>query len=188
MTKVIVSSDDKDIVRIAREYGATVPFVRPKELATDSSLAIDTVKHAVTFMEKEDGVSYDYVAVLQPTAPMRTADDIDGAIKKIMELGGDSLISVTDVGAYHPARMNRIVNDRLVSILDEGLTFIPKQDLPKVYIYNGAIYIARRGVIFEENSLRGKDCIAYIMPPERSVNIDTELDLTLAEALMKKER
>lgn len=188
LTKTIVSTDDEEIAQVARDYGAGVPLLRPKELATDESLAIETVKHAINFMENRDKVQYDYVCVLQPTSPLRKAEDIDGAIERMIGLGGDSLISVTDVGANHPARMKRIVNDRLVDIFDKDSTFVRKQDLPKVYIFNGALYVACRDTIFDKGSFRGEDCIAYIMPPERSVNIDTELDLIMAEILMQREQ
>jgi len=185
LRRVIVSTDDEQIAEVARGCGAEVPFLRPKELATDESPAIDTIKHALIFMENIAGITYDYVCLLQPTAPMRTAEDIDGSITMILEAGADSLASVTDVGAYHPARMKKIVGGRLVDIVTEDLTFVRKQDLPHVYIFNGAVYITRRDIILERNSVRGKDCMAYVMPPERSVNIDTELDLIVAGVLMK---
>ncbi|MFC2001661.1 cytidylyltransferase domain-containing protein [Chloroflexota bacterium] len=186
LNKVMVSSDDAEIIEISRKYGAEVPFVRPAELATDESLAIYTVKHAVEFMEQKDSVKYDYVALLQPTAPMRKAKDIDRAINKMLELKADSIASVVDVGAYHPARMKKIVDERLVNILDESLTYVRKQDLPKVYIFNGAIYVARRDIIFERDSFQGDRYVAYIMPAERSANIDTELDFIMAEILMQR--
>lgn len=185
LTKLIVSTDDADIAEIAQRCGAVVPFLRPTELATDAALAIDVVRHALEFQEKRDGVHYDLVVMLQPTTPLKTAEDIDSVIDKLIESGCDSVVTMVDVGANHPARMYRIDDDRLVSVMDEGGTMRPRQELPPIYIRNGAVYACRREVIYRWNALIGPDVRPLIMPPDRSVNIDGPSDIVLAEYYLK---
>jgi CMP-N-acetylneuraminic acid synthetase len=187
LSKIIVSSDDDEIIEIAKTYGAEVPFKRPKKLATSKTRMLPVIQHAVKFMEKLEGASFDYVVVLQPTVPFRLASDIDKAIKKLIKTGADSVISMCEVGAMHPARMKKIINDRIVDIFKE-VEGTPRQELPPVYIRNGAIYAVRRDTLMKQNTLRGKDSRPYIMPLDRSVNIDDELDFMLAEALMRKKK
>ena len=114
LTRLIVSSEDSEILSVARTYGAETPFVRPGELATDDSLIIDVVIHATTTVEEREGRKYDYVVVLQPTTPLRRAEDIDSAVAKLITSGADSVIGVVNVGAMHPYRMKRIANGLLV--------------------------------------------------------------------------
>jgi CMP-N-acetylneuraminic acid synthetase len=184
LTKIVTSTDAEEIAKIATHSGSEV-IIRPKELATDESFVIDTVKHAINFIEDKKGLKFDYVILLQPTSPLRTVEDIDSAIKKMLNSKADSVVSVTEVGAKHPARMKKIVNERIVDIFDKKLDFTPRQKLPKIYIRNGAIYGAKREVIYKNNSFRGNDCVAYIMSEERSINIDTEIDFKLAELVVK---
>lgn len=186
LTKVIVSSDDSEIIKISKSYGAEAPFIRPKELATDLALATDVVKHAVLEMERLEKKKYDYVVMLQPTTPLRTAEDIDNALKKLIETGADSVISVVNVGSMHPVRMKRIVDDRLVDYAEEEMENMPKELLPPVYIRSGDIYAVKRDVLVNKRSFKGDDCRPYVMPKERSINIDSELDFLLAKILMKK--
>jgi len=185
LTRVIVSSDDPEIIKIAERYGAEIPFARPEELSTDTSLSIDVVKHAITFMEERDHITYDYVFLLQPTTPMRITADIDGAIEKILETGADSIIGVVEVGGKHPARMMKIVNDRLIDIAEEPVEGTPRQLLPKVYLRSGSVYLVKRDIIMNQKSFKGNDCRPWIIPKESAVNIDEPIDLALAEIMMK---
>jgi CMP-N-acetylneuraminic acid synthetase len=186
LTHFLVSSDDAEIMAVARQYGAPVPFIRPAELATDTAPSLPVVQHAVGEMERMHGITYDYVVLLQPTTPLRLPEDIDAALEKLAATGADSVISVCDVGAYHPARMRQIVDDRLVELpIREPKEMARRQDLPPVYIRNGAIYAVKRDVVMLQNSMSGSDCRPYIMPEERSVNVDSKLDLLLAEILLR---
>lgn len=188
LSSVIVSTDDEEIAEVSRNLGVKVPFLRPAELAVDSALSLPVMQHAVCEMERMEKILYDVVVMLQPTVPLRLSADIDAAIELLIETGADSVISVGDVGAYHPLRMKRVVgNKRLINYIDQGIEDMrPRQELPPVYIRNGSLYITRRDVMVNDNSFTGKDCRAYIMPDGRSVNIDTEFDLVLAEYLLKK--
>lgn len=187
LTDFVVSSEDNEIIEIAKQWGAPVPFVRPAELATDEAPSLPVVQHAVREMESIKGVKYDYVVLLQPTTPLRQAQDIDAAIEKLVATGADSVVSVCEVGAYHPARMRQIVDDRLVELpIREPREMLRRQDLPPVYIRNGAVYAVKRDVVMLQNSMIGEISRPYIMPEERSVNVDSKLDFLLAEILLSK--
>lgn len=186
LTRIIVSSDDDEIITIAKKWGAEVPFKRPKKLATDKARSLPVIQQAVRFMEKIGGITYDYVVVLQPPTPFRLASDIDNSLKKLMKTGADSVISLCKVEAMHPIRMKKIVNDRIVDFCVKEVEGTPRQELPPAYIRNGAIYAVRRNVLMKQNTLHGKDSRPYLMPPDRSINIDSELDLKLAEVLMQE--
>ncbi len=186
LTRLLVSTEDEEIARVALEYGAAVPFRRPAELSTDQARSLPVVQHAVKAMETLDGCTYDAVAMLQPTTPMRTADDIDLGIQLLIDTGADSVISVVDVGANHPFRMKQILDDgRLVNFVDQGFEDMrPRQELPPVYIRSGDLYVARRHVVMELGTLVGPHCRAIVIPSARAVNIDTGFDLERAKEML----
>jgi len=188
LTHFLVSSDDEEIIRVSKQYGAPVPFLRPDDLATDQSPTLPVVQHAIRETESQEEVRFDYIVLLQPTTPMRKAEDIDAAIDKLVKSHADSVVSVCDVDAYHPARMRQIVDDQLIELpIREPKEMARRQDLPPVYIRNGAVYAVRRNVIMEQNSMIGQVSRPYVMAVERSINIDSPLDLLLAQHLMKDE-
>lgn len=187
-TDIVVTTDDPEIQAVALREGAQAPFLRPAELATDSAGGIPTIVHAVEEMERRTGAHYDYVILLQPTAPLRTAEDVKEATRRMIDSGADAVISVVDVDNWHPMKMKRLQGDWLVDYEPPPYEGIPRQALPRVYIVNGAVYGVRRDVLMESGSLKGERCLGYVMPPERSVNIDTEVDLVVAEHYLAARR
>lgn len=185
LDRVVVSSDDDEIVAIARQYGDLAPFVRPAELATDSARTLPVVQHAVACMEREHG-EVDSIVLLQPTTPLRTAGDIDNGLARMRETGCDAVVSVVEVGGYHPFRMKRIIaGDRLINFIDQGFEDMrPRQELPPVYIREGSLYIARRGLVMDQDTLVGGDVRAIVVEADNSVNIDTEADFHRAERII----
>jgi CMP-N,N'-diacetyllegionaminic acid synthase len=185
--RVIVSSDDPEVIGTSREYGADVPFVRPSELAQDDTPMVPAVRHAVQFVEDQDGVVLDYVCVLQPTEPLRTVDDIKAAVRKILETDADSVTSVCRMDDLHPVFMKRIENDRLLPFCLPEPEGLRRQDVsPPAYVRNGVIYIVKRDVLMKMNSLYGQDCRPYVMPPESYLTIDTEVQLKLIDLLLRE--
>ncbi len=186
LTNVMVSTEDEEIAAVARGLGAEVPFMRPAALATDQAKSLPVVQHAVRTMEARAGQPYDVIVLLQPTTPLRTAADIDAGVEKLLKTGGDSVVSVAEVGGHHPFRMKRVLADgRLINYIDQGFEDMrPRQVLPPVYLRSGDLYIACRHVVMEQDSMVGENCYAYVIPPERAVNIDTRFDLMLAEYLI----
>jgi len=185
--RVIVSTDDKEIAEVARRYGAEVPFMRPTELAGDDVPMVPVLQHAVRFVEQQDDVRLHWVCLLQPTDPFRTVEDIEEAMRLAQAGGCDSVISVVQVFSVHPILMKRIADGRLLPYCIEEKEGTRRQDYqPPAYMRNGAIYLTRRDVLMERNSIWGTVIRPYVMPPERSVGVDSELDLKLVEILMEE--
>lgn len=187
LTHCIVSTDSEKIALVAKNSGATVPFMRPANLAADTTQSLPVVLHALKYMEKDNGFLYDAVVMLQPTTPLRRSKDIDNALELLFASNADSVISVVDVGANHPLRMKRIIDGRLINYVDQGHEDMrPRQDLPSVYIRNGAIYAVSRQTLMNNESFSGANSMAYEMPNHCSVNIDEMSDLILAEKYLEK--
>ncbi len=187
ISKLIVSTDDREIKEVALKWGAEVPFIRPGELSTDRAKAIPVLQHAVSFLEEQEQ-TFDSVMMLQPTSPLRLAKDIEASIQMMKaDANCSSVISVTGVGEYHPARMKYLEEGVLIDpSFCEAYENQPRQELRPMYIRSGAIYLARRSELMEQNSLKGKRSLGYVMPKERSVNIDAPFDFELAEWLISK--
>jgi CMP-N-acetylneuraminic acid synthetase len=185
LTRSIISTDSEEIAEVAEKFGGDVPFIRPNVLANDTASSIDVVKHAVKELEKADGVRYNYAVLLQPTTPLRLSEDIDKVVQKLISTQCDTVITMVDVGAFHPARMYRIENDRLVGIMEESIAMRRRQDLPPIYIRSGDVYACKRDIIFNRNSMLGNDCRPLVISPNRAINIDTLRDIVLAEYLLK---
>jgi CMP-N,N'-diacetyllegionaminic acid synthase len=177
--RAIVSSDDAAIIAAARKLGADVPFVREARLASDQAAAIDVVLDALARCP-----GHAWVVLLQPTSPLRTAADIDGAIDRCIEAKAPSCVSVCAV-SESPYWMYRIgAGGQLQPLLGEA-SQARRQDLPAVYVLNGAIYVARADWLARGKSFVGADTVAYVMPAERSLDIDTEDDFHLLKTRLE---
>ena len=181
ITDIVVSTDSIEIKKRTEIHGLKVPFMRPKELATDTALAIPTVIHSVKEIEKIKNIKFNYIIMIQPTAPLRTSIDIDESLDLLIQEGTDSVISVVDVDNYHPAKMKLIKKNRLYDYENTGLENPARQSLPQVYIVNGAIYAMKRDCLIHNKTFKGKSCLPYVMPRNRSVNIDERSDFLVAE-------
>ncbi len=183
LTRVILSTDDDEIMKVGRDCGVEVPFKRPPELAGDATPTVDVVIQAVEFMEKQ-GFFPDIIVILEPTSPLRQAEDIDKAIRKHIESDADSVVSVTQTDHWHPIRAKKIEDDILHDYCLEEKEGVRRQDMPPAYFRNGAFYSVKRDVLINEHRLYGRTTRPYIMPPERSVDINEEIDFKLAETLL----
>jgi CMP-N-acetylneuraminic acid synthetase len=181
LSDFIVSTDDKEIKSLSESLGVSVPFIRPSSLSGDLALATDTMRHALLSYEQINNVRVDTLVMLQPTAPLRTSSDIDNSMSVFLTSKADSLISIVNVGNNHPFKMKTIKDGNLFDYVNTGLENPPRQSLPPIYIVNGALYIVKRNTLVEQFSFKGNFCIPYEMPPERSVNIDSEIDFVIAE-------
>ena len=180
LTKIIVSTDHEEIAKTAMQYGAEVPFLRPPELSGDNAASIPVAIHALQQCEKIMNKRFDALMLLQPTTPLRSTQDINDAILIFQDQKPDAVISVVDVGAHHPARMKYIHDGMLVDPpFCETTENQNRQELPQMFIRNGAIYLTRRDVLLS-GSYKGNRCAALVMPHERSVNIDTAEDFEYA--------
>ena len=182
--KVIVSTDDEEIAKISKEYDAEVPFLRPKELARDDSPTIDTITHAINWFE-EMGEFFNIIVLLQPTSPLRTTSDIDKAIELFLNnKKALSLVSVKE-NEHPPFWSFKIENNLIKPLFGDEYFKKRRQELPKSYMPNGAIYISYVDVLKEYNSFYTPKTIAYIMPSERSIDIDNEFDFLLVEFVLR---
>jgi N-acylneuraminate cytidylyltransferase len=154
-------------------------------LARDDTPTVPVVQHAVRHLLAH-AQEYEAVFTLQPTNPLRTVEDIDGAVRLLDETGADSVLSFVEVGEKHPARMKYVdeegrVSDPPFAESKEGLC---RQALRRLFLREGSVYLTRTGVLMEQHSLKGRDCRAWIIPPERACNIDSSFDLFLAEQML----
>jgi len=184
LKRVIVSTDDTEIAKIAKDCGAEVPFFRPANLSQDDTSSVSVVKHAVNIVEESQGCLFDFVVLLQPTSPLRDEKYIDLAVEKMLETGADSVISVCKV-KHHPFWNFVTDDDRLHSLLPNIDKSSTRQELTQTYAPNGAVYVVKREVLFNDNTMFGKDLRGVIMPSEESIDIDDYYDWFLAEMTSK---
>lgn len=189
ITDVVLSTDSQKILDYGKKYKElNTPFLRPSKLAKDRTETFPVIEHAMLFMEKLKKIQYDFILLLQPTCPLRTCFDIDNAIDLLIKKKADTVISISDVGPNHPLRMKKILkNGQLANIFNhlKNENMQPIQNLEKIYIRNGAIYISKRNVISKFKSIVGKKIYPYLMSFDKSINIDTEDDLILAKFKLK---
>ena len=180
--RVLVSTDSPEMQAIAARYGAAAPELRPAALASDGAKTVDVVEHLVA----SAGIPAGYILLLQATSPLRTLADLE-ALCAAFEAAGDAeaMVSVTPYAGPHPEKLQRIENGRIVSYLgtDSGR---PRQELPDLYALNGAFYLIDRDLLLRGRSFLPEGTLPFVMPPERSVNLDTPLDLQIAEALLDR--
>lgn len=186
LDRYIVSTEDGEIARVAKDFGADVPFPRPIELAQDVTTSADALFHAVTQAEKVYKEKYNYVIEIMCTNPLKTVNDIDACIAKLDATGADSVVSVVQIFDHHPLRVKKIENDEILDFCVPEVQESRRQDLkPDAYVRNGSIYALKRETIMAYKSRRGKISRPYIMPGERSINIDKPADVYYAEFYLK---
>ena len=184
-TRVIVSTDDEEIAAVSRQYGAEVPFMRPAELARDDSSGHDVCEHALRWMDENTGDRSDYLFELQPTSPLRLTADIQAAMQLLQKTQAPAVVGVCEASP-HPYLARKVGADGTLS------DFLPREDIgfrrqsyPAAFAVNGAIYVATREAVLDLHTFSPPGTVAYIMPPERSLDIDTPWDLHLAELIMQ---
>lgn len=188
LTRCIVSTDDDAIAETSRIYGADIPFMRPFAFAQDTSTSMDVIQHALDWC-KTHGETYDYCMVLQPTSPLRTSEDIDVCIQRVVDTDADSVMSMVELNDFSIKKLKTIDEQGIIHPLEslEGKQSDRRQDMEKIYKRNGAIYLTKISCL-EQSDLFGNISRGYVMPYERSVDINTMIDFELAEFFMKKQQ
>jgi CMP-N-acetylneuraminic acid synthetase len=187
LSRVLVSTNDQEIAEKAQSFGAEVPFLRPAELARDETPGVEPVLHAVRWLATNEDYRPDYVMLLQPTSPLRTTEDVEAAVDIVREKDCDSVVSVT-AAAGHPYWMKQISADGSLSdFLESGIKYSRRQDLPPAYELNGAIYLIRRQRLLAKESLCPPGTLAYVMPPDRSLDIDSPWDFHVADLILRNQ-
>lgn len=188
--RVILSTDDAEIAAAARERGCEVPFMRPAELARDETPHLPVMQHAVHWLREHEGYRPDVVMILQPTSPLRRAEDIRRSIQLLTESGADSVLTVSEVPAHvHPMRMLRLADDGTATLFVSGepvrRRINRRQDLPSAWLMNGSIYAFRTAVLAAaEPSLYGDRTVALPVPHPYGLSIDDPDDWLAAEAVL----
>lgn len=177
--RAVVSTDDPSIADAARAAGLEVPFMRPADLARDDTPGPAPVLHAIETV----GEPFDLVVLLQPTSPLRNGADIDACVRRCVESGAPACVSVSEPRESPYWMYTLDAGGRLVPFTGPGPVVPRRQDLPTTYALNGAVYVARVGWFLRERAFLTEETVACVMPPERSLEIDTPLDLAIVRAV-----
>ena len=186
INRVVVSTDCIETANLCESLGCDIPFIRPDNLSSDTAASIDVARHCIHHLETvENDEPYDWLLLLQPTSPLRTSEDIVAAMEIARNEEVTSVIGICEVIDSHPQKLKKISGNRLKPYLGESFQQMRSQDLlPPVYRTNGAIYLTHRNVIMEKGEFYGEQPAPLIMPPDRSIDIDTEFDFHLASQIM----
>ena len=184
INKTIVNSDDNEIIKVAEQFGAEIPFVRPDDLASDTANSKDVIIHTVNWYLKQNQ-SFDYIVLLQPTSPFRKEGDIDKMIEIALNTNTDMVVSVkkTDSNPYYV--LFEEDSNGYLTPSKEG-NFTRRQDCPIVYEFNGSIYVIKTESLLQNNSMKFEKTIKYVMDNYNSVDIDNQFDFDFAEFLLQK--
>ena len=185
----IVSTDSKKILKVCKKYDVSAPFKRPKILSNDKSKSVDALIHALKFMEQLKGFKYDYIIELMCTNPLKNSTDIDNIITTMIKKKYESMIAVNRLFDQHPARIKKIIGNKLVDFnfrepLEKG-----RQDLkPHAFIRSGSIYGMSRNFLLNKFRYKSKTSVPYILNPKRVINIDEPKDLLVAKAILNEKK
>lgn len=170
-----VSTDSIKIANLAKSFGAEVPFLRPKKLATDKSNVLETVLHAVRSMENYKKIKYNIILVLQPTSPLREVSDITKCIKMIMSKKYDSVITVSEYKGISPYILYSKNGNYSKLLINNN--YFQRQEYQKTYFRNGLVYAIDKNILNKYKSFYGKKLGTHLIPNHRSINVDTTKDL-----------
>lgn len=182
--RIVVSTENEEIAQVSKSFGAEVPYLRPKELANDNSPLVECIIDMVNYLKIRENFMPDYVCVLQCTTPLRTFKDIDGAIEKIVNIATDGVVSVCEA-EVNPYWTNVFDGDELKYFIEEGKQITRRQDLPKIYRINGAVYVVKVEILVNDRTLEPSRSTGFIMEASKSIDIDNIKDFLLAEILIK---
>ena len=184
LNRVIVSTEDDEIASESIKWGAEVLYKRPLNLAQDDTPHIDVVLHSIHWLDENELWRPSYIMLLQPTSPLRSVNDIDNAIQIAKSHDSNAVVSVCE-SEHHPYLTKRIREDNtLENFISSDIEYLRRQVLPPAYVLNGAIYLSKRKSIINNHTFIPEDTHAYIMPQERSLDIDSPWDFYLAELIL----
>lgn len=187
VTRIILTCDNDEIIDYCKDQGIEIPFKRPSKLAQDTSSTISAIKHAVKFLEKNESYIPDYIMILQPTSPLRTAQHIDESLIKLINSNADSIVSIIKVPhQFNPYSVMKLKDKYLIPFLSYDENKNNRKLKPIFYGRNGAaIYVFSYNCLIKKNSIYGDRILPYFMKKEESIDIDDELDLKFAEVILK---
>ena len=185
LDEVVVSTDYQNITDIAKEYGASVPFLRPDYLASDTATSFDAVKHTIDFYKDELKKEFDYIVLLEPTSPLREVGDIDLAIEKLLNSNAESIVGISKTEDQNPAFLiNKDKNEYISGYENKDMKVLRRQDINDVYFFEGTIYISEINTLLEKETFYHENTIGYEVPKYKSLEIDDMDDFIMVEAIM----
>jgi len=183
-TEVYVSTDSEEYAQIALAYGGNVPFLRSPATATDKASSWDVVREALD-QYKQIKKTFDMVTILQPTSPLRKAEDIQNAYQLYQDKNANAVVSVCEVD-HSPLWCNTLPGDfSLKEFIQKEINDLPRQELITYYRINGGIYMVKSNYLLQSGNLYDSGCYAYVMDKIRSIDIDDEFDFKITEAIIK---
>jgi CMP-N-acetylneuraminic acid synthetase len=187
LTRVILTTEDEEIAAVGRSCGLEVPFLRPAELARDDTPTLPVVQHAIKWLE-DHGETYDAVCLLQPSSPLRRAEEIDGCIQLLEASGADAVVTVLPVPAEYNPHWVYLRDETGLLHLSSGQAEPPpqRQSLPAAFHREGSVYVTRRDVLMIGNSLYGQRLEGYLIASDQRVNIDSRADWNHAEEILDR--
>jgi len=192
LDRLIISTDDQEIAEVVRRLGVQVPFMRPAELAEDTTPHLPVMQHAVKWLHEHQGYQPDYVMILQPTSPLRQAFHIKEAVELIIKSGADSVLSVAEVPENYNYRKTMVVDEHgFVKLISGELIYkriARRQDLPKNYWSTGMIYLFKTDLLFHPTNpnFYGEKTAPYIIDKKYVIDINVPEDWLTAEEALKK--
>ena len=185
VTRTLVTTDDEEIARVARQLGADVPFLRPAEFSTDEATSMSVLRHTLEWLSKEERYHPSLFVLLQPTSPFRSIGDVEGAVRLHASSGADAVMSVRPA-TDHPLWTKRMGADGRLTPYVTGEPRPPRrQELPVAWVPNGAVYVAAPGFVETHGSFDDGSAVGFPMPAERSLDIDTPWDLEIARRIVE---
>lgn len=179
--RILVSTDSPEMYEIAKRYNAAPSALRPAELATDTAKTVDVVLDLMETAPVAEG----YILLLQVTSPLRTLADLNALCKQFDKDDADAIVSLVEFDAPHPDKIQKIEGGLVASYLGKE-SMVARQQLPKVYALNGAFYLTHRNTLMEKRSFMPPCTLPFVMPKDRSLNLDGPTDLFLLECLIEK--
>jgi CMP-N,N'-diacetyllegionaminic acid synthase len=183
--RVVVSTESKKIADISKKFGAEVPFMRPKKLSGDDSSTIDVLLHAMDWLEKREGYLFDILVLLHATAPLRNVEDIDNCIEMLIKKDAYNVFSVCEAQRNPYFNMVEVHMNETVKLVKKG-NFVTRQSAPQVFDMNSSIYVWWKDILRKHKSTFLEKTVIYIMPKDRSIDIDDHLDFKIAEMLLRE--
>jgi N-acylneuraminate cytidylyltransferase/CMP-N,N'-diacetyllegionaminic acid synthase len=186
--EVIVTTDCEEIANIAREFGASVPFIRPAELANDTALSIDVIRHVLNFYENKLHKNYDYTVLLEPTSPLRVTEDIDNAIEQLLKNPqASAIVGICKTESQNPAFLvKKNINNFLFGYENSDMKNLRRQDINDIYFFEGSVYVSDTVTLLTKKTFYHGNTLGYEFPKWKSIEIDDLDDFIMAEALMIK--
>ncbi len=184
LSKVILSTDSKKIASIGKKYNLDVPFIRPRKLAKDNTPSVDAIEHALNFLKKS-GEEFEFVVLLEPTSPLRSVQDIDKSIRKIIMSNADSLVSICRTDALNPLFLFKRKKSFLKPFKTSKKKYLRRQDLEPTYFIEGTIYISKVKSLLKKRTFCHNNTIGYEVPKWKSIEIDDNFDWMVVDRIFK---